>query len=129
MRAGLAVPVPCHSRLFFGLDVLGFQTQVPDSQSVILLAGPAADEETPLSVDRHSRHDGYRTEVSTGKRFQRRLRVQVPPSDFRDHAGDDAVVAWVNAYRVDRVGLGSFFTLELADKDRFFDVELADEAV
>jgi len=80
---------------------------------VILLARSAADEEATLGVDGHRRQDGDWTEVSPGKCFERRLGVQVPPGDLCDGAGDDAVVAGVDANRMDRVRLRSFVALDL----------------
>ena len=120
---------PCNDGLFFRLDVSRFEAQIPDGQGVILLAGSTADEEAPLGVDRHGRQDGHGTEVSSGKRFERRLCVQVPPGDLGDGAGDDAVVARVNANRMDRVRLRPFVALDLCNDGGLLDVELSDEAV
>lgn len=96
---------------------------------MILFARSTADEEASLGVDRHGRQDGHGTKVGSGKRFERRLCVQVPPGDLGNGAGDDAVVARVNANRMDRVRLRPFVALDLCNDGGLLDVELSDEAV
>jgi hypothetical protein len=67
--------------------------------------------------------------VRAGKRLERRLRVEVPPRDASYGPGQNASVARMDADRVNGIGFRSFFAAKLSDEERFFDVEVADEAV